>query len=231
MQTHTGHLHSLKIDRLWVLGKRQRDSWWQEKCSCSTCLKMSQLRLQIYPIVPCTEYFGLDASVLKVQSAADALLHHRSSAEPMWKCCDRPNHSQSSGKIFHSFWFFQLLRKHETFITLSPNPTSFQEVNTLAAMSEFAQKNPLSSFFITCYFWDGCLTKFFVKTLFFCLFKPGDTAPTNIPPCAALKHKLHPGSHNTVNNKCFIFITLWIINSRFCWHHGFHQKRCIKWGG
>lgn len=32
-------------------------------------------------MVPCTEYFGLDASVLKVQSAADALLHHRSSAE------------------------------------------------------------------------------------------------------------------------------------------------------
>lgn len=73
---------------------------------------------------------------------------------------------------------------------------------------------------------------FFLKMLFFCLFNPGDTAPSNIPPCGALKHKLHRGSQNTVNDKCcFIFITLWIINSRLHWHHGFHQNRCIDWGG
>lgn len=43
---------------------------------------MSRLRLQIYPTMPCAEYFGLEVRVFKVRSAADALLHQRSSAEP-----------------------------------------------------------------------------------------------------------------------------------------------------
>lgn len=45
-------------------------------------LEMSRLRLQIYPTMPCAEYFGLEVTGFKVQSAADALLHERSSAEP-----------------------------------------------------------------------------------------------------------------------------------------------------
>lgn len=60
------------------------------------------LLLQIYPIVPRTKYFGLAASVLKVQSAADALFCHTSSTEPTEGVVIDRNHSQSSAKIFHS---------------------------------------------------------------------------------------------------------------------------------
>lgn len=47
-----------------------------------TCLEMSRLRLQIYPTMPCAEYFGLEVREFKVRSVTDALLDQRSSAEP-----------------------------------------------------------------------------------------------------------------------------------------------------
>lgn len=212
VQPCTGHVHSLKRDRLGlleVLGDRQRDSWWQQKCTCSTCLELfGRLRLQIFPWWRRLNHLDWTWVCLKFRVQQVHCYITGALPSPLkvsWQ-------TKPQSEVWQDFSFlpsFPISQKNKRHLSLClQKPTSFQAVNTLAAMSELKQKK-CSFFFLVCLFVSGPNAKgnashwLFLKMLFLCLFKPGDSALTNISPYGALKH--NPGAEHSHQNKCFFF--------------------------
>lgn len=93
---------------------------------------------------------------------------------------------------------------HKTFITLSPKTTQWVSSSKHISSHVWIRTKESIKFFISGTDAKGNTSQW----LFSCLLKPGDTAPTNIHRYGALKDKFHPGSHNTVNNKCCFILLL-----------------------